>query len=77
MCVCGIPEVTIEGTSDDWRRIRARIEVLETFGLDWWVSRLRPILDEFVHAADGKPDREFWQAIYKPKKFYFAESATG
>jgi Domain of unknown function (DUF4419) len=37
-CICGIPEITLEGTSDDWRRMRARIEVIETFGLEWWVS---------------------------------------
>jgi hypothetical protein len=77
MCICGIPEVTLQGTPDDWRRMRARIEVLATFGLDWWVSRLRPVLDEFVRSADGKPDRDFWKAIYKPKAVYGGESATG
>jgi len=77
MCICGIPQVTVEGTPDDWRRMRARIEVLETFGLNWWVSRLRPILDEFVRTADGKPDREFWKAIYKPEQVYADKVATG
>jgi hypothetical protein len=76
-CVCGIPKIAIEGTVEDWRRIRARVEVIETFGLDWWIARLRPILDEFVLAAEGHPTREFWQAIYKPVKAYAAEVATG
>ena len=77
MCVCGIPQVTIEGTTDDWQRIRDRIEVLATFGLEWWVSRLRPILDEFVLAVSGKPNLEFWRAIYKPQQSYGGEAATG
>lgn len=76
-CVCGIPRITLTGTVEDWQRIRARVEVLETFDLGWWVSRLRPILDEFVQAASGRPRAEFWQAIYKPKTAYAATLATG
>lgn len=77
MCVCGIPTITIEGTPEDWRRIRARIEVLGTYGLEWWVSRLRPVLDEFVLAADGQPTQKFWKAIYKPVETYGDKVATG
>ncbi len=76
-CVCGIPRITITGTPDDWRRMRARIEVLETFDLGWWISRLRPILDEFIKTAEGHPNQEFWQAIYKPKRAYGATTVTG
>jgi uncharacterized protein DUF4419 len=76
-CVCGIPKIKIEGSLDDWQRIRARIEVIETYDLGWWVTRLRPILDEFVLAADGHPTREFWKAIYKPEKAYGSDVATG
>lgn len=76
-CICGIPKITIEGTPEDWQRIRARAEVIATYGLEWWISRLRPILDEFVLAADGHPTREFWKAIYKPVRAYGGEVATG
>ncbi len=76
-CVCGIPKITIEGSLEDWQRVRARVEVLETYGLGWWVSRLCPILDEFVLTASGHPTLEFWKAIYKPVKAYGAEVATG
>jgi hypothetical protein len=77
VCVCGIPKIRIEGTPEDWRRIRARVEVLATHGLEWWVSRLRPILDEFILAAEGRARIEFWQAIYKPRKTYVSEIVTG
>jgi Domain of unknown function (DUF4419) len=76
-CVCGIPKITIQGSPEDWERIRARIEVLGTYELDWWVSRLRPILDEFVLAARGKPTPDFWRAIYKPEKAYATTLTTG
>jgi Domain of unknown function (DUF4419) len=77
MCVCGIPTITLEGNPSDWQRIRDRIDVLATFGLEWWTSRLAPILDEFVATANGAPDLSFWQAIYKPQRVYAAELATG
>jgi Domain of unknown function (DUF4419) len=77
MCVCGIPRVTLLGNTEDWRRIRARIEVLATYDLEWWTSRLEPILDQFVATSEGNPDRAFWQAIYKPQKAYAAELASG
>ena len=50
-CICGIPQITLTGTVEDWQRIRERIEMFDVFGLEWWTARLRRILDEFVSAA--------------------------
>lgn len=77
MCVCGIPRIIVTGTPEDWERIRARVEVLETYDLGWWVARLRPILDEFIRTVKGHAYRDFWQAIYKPKSAYAATTVTG
>ncbi len=76
-CVCGIPQITLEGTPEDWQRIRERVEVLATFDFEWWTSRLAPILDQFISTAKGTPDLGFWQAIYKPEQLYAQEMATG
>jgi len=79
-CVCGIPQITLTGSVLDWQRIRDRIEVLQTFGLEWWTARLRPILDHFVLAAQGLPDLKFWRGIYKfrpAKGPYDREMVTG
>jgi Domain of unknown function (DUF4419) len=77
MCVCGIPAITLEGTPEDWQRIRERIEVLATFDLGWWTARVAPILDQFISTAKGAPDLSFWQAIYKPEQLYNQKLATG
>ena len=76
-CVCGIPKITVTGSLEDWQRIRARVEVLETYRLRWWVRRLRPILDEFIRTVEGTPNLQFWQAIYKPKEAYATTTVTG
>ncbi|KYF55528.1 hypothetical protein BE08_42820 [Sorangium cellulosum] len=76
-CVCGIPEITLLGTSDDWRAIRARVDVLAELDLGFWTASLAPIADKLVEAAAGRPDIAFFRRIYKPKEAYGRERITG
>lgn len=62
---CGIPSITIEGTPDDWRKIIKKTEGFRSFDLDWWVDDLTPILQEFVKAAEGNANNDFWRNIVK------------
>ena len=62
---CGIPYITIEGTVEDWKEIKTRVQKLDKYGLEWWTPHLQIILDEFITAAQGKPTVDFWQKIYK------------
>lgn len=75
--VCGIPKIEITGSVEDWERIRARLEVLETYDLSWWIPRVRPLVDQFISAAAGQPDRQFWKAIFSPREVYAATIVTG
>jgi len=63
--LCGIPNITLTGTVEDWKNIRTRAENLAEFDLDWWVKPLVATLDHFVLAAEGKPDIKFWDEMYK------------
>lgn len=63
--LCGIPQIVLEGTADDWDKLAERSRALGRFGLEWWTRTVAPILDEFVAAAHGKVNLEFWQSIYK------------
>lgn len=63
--MCGFPSVTLEGTQDDWTALRARAEKLGTYDLQWWVQHLLPILDQFIAASAGRPDKDFWCNFYK------------
>jgi hypothetical protein len=76
-CICGIPRVTLQGTPEDWETMRARLEILATYDLEWWVECLRPIFDEFVLTAEGRPSPQFWRAIYKPREAYGGDMITG
>lgn len=76
-CVCGIPSITLLGTPADWRTIRERIEVIAELDLGWWTKSLAKIADRLVAAAKGRPDREFFRGIYKPRKAYGPERIVG
>lgn len=77
MCICGIPSITLEGTSADWQRLRQKVECLAAFDLDWWLSSLRPILDQFERASRGDIDLNHWQHIYKNRKAYGWDKMNG
>jgi hypothetical protein len=63
--LCGIPAVTLEGTVEDWEKVRDRTARLGQYNLSWWTDRLGPILDELVQAAKGSPTSAFWKQLYK------------
>jgi len=62
---CGIPKIKLEGTVADWQELLKRTKGLAQFGLHWWINPLIPILEQFITAVEGKPDRRFWQSMYK------------
>ena len=66
---CGIPYVTLEGTPQDWKNLRQKLERLPTYDdprdklMTEWCALLAPVLDQFVLSAEGKPDLAFWDRI--------------
>lgn len=63
--ICGIPQVILEGTPEDWHTIVERTEALRKYKLDWWVDELLPILRKIEKAANGEVDTKFWRGMYK------------
>jgi Domain of unknown function (DUF4419) len=63
--LCGIPQIQLEGTLADWQLLLERTQQLAQFKLGWWVDALTPILEQFIIAIEGHPDRDFWRSIYK------------
>lgn len=65
---CGIPEVTLEGTVEDWKQLRQKLDRLLDYDLDdkimtEWFKLLHPVVDEMVASVEGKPSLEFWDRI--------------
>mgnify|MGYP002845549692 CR=1 FL=1 len=62
-CGCGFPAITLTGTPADWEKVRAKAQELQRYDLEWWLEALLPALDQFVLAAHGKPDLDFWRSL--------------
>lgn len=70
MTMCGIPNIELTGTAEDWERLRDKVNGWVFDGpadLSWWTTPLKRVLDGFVAAAKGKLDRQWWDSIYKEK----------
>jgi Domain of unknown function (DUF4419) len=73
---CGIPLVKLQGTPDDWRALRVAGESIADMiaaeePTGQWKTLLLEMLDEFVNAADGRPDCDWWRSFYR------ADSVSG
>lgn len=74
---CGIPEITLEGTRDDWAEILSRVRALEDIGLGEWGAELSPVIQQFVTASVGAADTEWWQSFYKYWSMSGGDTITG
>ena len=67
---CGLGEVVMDGTVEDWHKLRARAAALRS-GLDRasvqlapWLDRLDVVLAALASTAAGSPDTTFWSHAY-------------
>jgi hypothetical protein len=63
--ICGIPEITLKGTPEDWRKLLKKTRALARYDLAWWTGELEPLLAEFIKASQGNINRDFWRNMFK------------
>lgn len=61
---CGIPEITLLGSVDDWKSVRNRAAVLVEYDLGEWGENLLPVLANVVESAKGNSKPEFWESFF-------------
>jgi len=69
---CGIPQITLEGTPEDWQKLKDKVHKLVEMDKDnclelkWWLDQLVPVIDQICETGiTRKPDVKFWSNIYK------------
>ncbi|MFR9502822.1 MAG: DUF4419 domain-containing protein [Rikenellaceae bacterium] len=63
--VCGIPEIQLHGTVEDWQEIIRRTKELSKYDLEWWTAEIIPLLEEIARSASGDVDKLFWRYMFK------------
>jgi len=46
--ICGISKIILEGSLEDWEKIKSKLNYLSKFGLNWWTKHLIPIIDNII-----------------------------
>ncbi|MEL7120662.1 MAG: DUF4419 domain-containing protein [Bacteroidota bacterium] len=63
--ICGIPNIELEGSANDWDKILLKINYFRKLDLDWWFDKIEPIINKIKEAFSGKIDRSFWMNMFK------------
>ena len=45
---CGISSITLEGSIEDWEKIKTKLKYLSNYALKWWTKNLIPIIDNII-----------------------------
>ena len=72
---CGISTITLEGSMQDWEKIKSKLEFLSTKGLEWYTKHLIPIIDKILESKNyynynGQLSEElieFWKGMVRVK----------
>ena len=77
MCMCGISSITLEGSLEDWEKLKKKFEFLskKEFGLNWWMEHLIPIIDKIIETKKyyiqnkniNNELRNFWKDMIRLK----------
>lgn len=75
--ICGIPEITIYGTEEDWQKVICKTKELAKYDLQWWTSELLPVLEKILETVQAESDKQidkvFWRNMFK----YHSEEVYG
>ncbi|KAJ6250045.1 hypothetical protein M0813_16443 [Anaeramoeba flamelloides] len=76
---CGIPEIRLEGTVEDWESLYDRVSKFEEYDLGWWVEKLRYVFGTIVKTvkANGEGFGDFWDSFYKWNRVSGGDRVTG
>ena len=72
---CGISSITLEGSLEDWQKIKSKLEFLSTKALKWWTKHLIPIIDNIIKTKEyynknnkiNQNLKEFWKQTFQIK----------
>ena len=79
MCgFCGISKIILEGSLEDWEKIKSKLNYLSKLGLNWWTKQLIPIIDNIIktkkyyqkNMALNNELINFWKNMIKIKDKY-------
>ena len=63
--MCGIPSITLKGSVEDWEALKDLVNYMGQYDFQWYTDKMSGVLDEFIAAAKGKANVDFWKSFVK------------
>ena len=73
---CAFPYIRLQGTLQDYKQLRIKIEGLKGFLIDDWVDKLLSIIDKIIETKKGNIDKKFWDNMITNKKREYSNELT-
>jgi len=65
VALCGIPQIVLHGSEEDYKEILTRIDQLEKLFPDlvWWLTKVKGHMTKILQSYQGKVDVDWWNRI--------------
>ena len=67
-CGCGVPYLILEGTADDYKKIKAKATELKKYKFGWYIDKIIPHIDKMIEAKEGKIDVDYFKNMVQNKE---------
>ena len=68
LCGCGVPYLILEGTVDDYKKIKEKVNELKKYKFDWYINKIIPHINKMIEAKEGKIDVEYFRNMVQNKE---------
>ena len=63
LITCGIPYIILEGTVEDYIKIKEKAKKLSKYEFNWYIDRIIPHIDKMIEAKKGNIDNNYFKDI--------------
>ena len=70
---CGFPYIKLQGTLQDYKQLKMKVEGLKGYLIDDWINKMLFNLNKIIETKQGKIDKKFWDNMITNKKREYFE----
>jgi hypothetical protein len=68
LCGCGVPYLILEGTADDYEKIKSKAKYLSKYKFEWYINKIIPHIDKMIEAKKGKVDVNYFKNMIQNRE---------
>jgi len=68
LCGCGVPYIILEGTAEDYKKIKVKTIELKKYKFEWYIDKILPHIDKMIEAKEGKIDVDYFKNMVQNKE---------